>query len=199
MNDTTKSSVLMVSASLCAIALIGMFANQLLAKPTGAPSLTQQSSSQAPNVVVQPLVVLPSSASPAGSEQALGGLIHNTQESFDGGISVNGTEVITSAGAFKLGSGSTAIDKSVRTTVAIDVASMSPISGTSSVITLTGASVGDHCSVEVTAGDFYSTTSTGRAACMITSANTATAFFNNASSGTFNAGASTFSLQAWSY
>ncbi len=93
MNDATKQNIILASAAVCAVALAGMFANQLVYKTPAAPIAVQQA--QQPNVVVQPLVVLPSSES-SGVEATLGGQIHNIQESFDAGIAVNGTPFVDS-------------------------------------------------------------------------------------------------------
>lgn len=202
MNDATKQNILLASAAVCAVALVGMFANQLVYKAPAAPIAFQQAAQ--PNVVVQPLVVLPNPES-SGTEPTLGGRIHNIQESFDEGIAVDGTEIISGTGALSgavsltLGSGGTTIDKHVRTTSAVNVDSLGAGQSTSSAITLTGASSGDHCSVNSTVGDLQGTTSTIVLACRAGS-DTATVYYYNATgTSAFNAGASTLSIQAWSY
>lgn len=82
-----------------------------------------------------------------------------------------------------------------RTTASINVDSMAAAQSTSSAVTLTGAAVGDHCGVDVTLGDYWSTTSTGWVRCKITATNTATLYFSNVSgTAAFDAGTSSFSI-----
>lgn len=98
-----------------------------------------------------------------------------------------------------LGSG-TSIDKHVRGTLTVNAESIIGSGSTTTVMTLSGASTGDHCDVDSTAGDLLSTTSTVVLACRITAANEATIYYRNTSStAAFNAGSSDLSVQAWSY
>lgn len=119
MNESIKQNILLACAALGAVALVGMFANQLVYKAPAAPMAVQQSSQ--PNVVVQPLVVLPSSSESSKSfdglseGEVLGGRIHNIQESFDEGIAVDGTEVISGTGYVAASNGMT-ISGNVTTT-----------------------------------------------------------------------------------
>lgn len=132
-------------------------------------------------------------------EPTFGGLVHNTQESFDAGIAVQGVQVLSSSGALSLGAG-TSIDKHVRATVTVNPQSISAGGSTTTVVTLTGASTGDHCLVNSTSGDLLSTTSTAVLACRITAADAATVYYYNATStAAFDAGSSVLSVQAWSY
>lgn len=94
-----------------------------------------------------------------------------------------------------VGSGGTAIDKLLIGSYTINVDSMGAGQATSSPQTLTGASTGDTCEVTVSAGDYESTTSTGRVRCRITATNTATLYFwNSTPTSAFDAGASTFKV-----
>jgi len=125
MNESTKLSVFL--GSVAAVAVVALGALVLLAR--------------------QPAV--------SGSEPSLlGGKVHNTQETFDAGIAVNGTEVISSARAISataisgttlagttsltIGSG-TAITKHLKTTATLNVNSLANGAVTTSAVTLTGA------------------------------------------------------------
>lgn len=141
----------------------------------------------------------------AEGEVLLGGRVHNTQESFDEGIAVDGTEVISGSGALipasvKISSSGTTIDKHVRTTFTVNPDSIAASSATTSAVVLTGAGANDHCAVNSLSGDILSTTSTAMLNCRITAADTATVYYRNVSStAAFDGGSSVLSIQAWSY
>lgn len=107
------------------------------------------------------------------------------------------TVTTTSTGTLSVGSGST-ITEHLRATQTLNPNSLTQGDGTSTVVTLTGAAAGDHCSVGVTAGDLAGTTSTAVLSCKA-STNAATVFIKNASSSAFDAGGSTISVQSWAY
>jgi hypothetical protein len=199
MNDSTKSGLISGGMSLLGTLVLGLCVMASRPMTQVQPTVVAP---QPASVIVQP-VAMPQQqqqAEPTGQEDPqLGGRVHNIQEDFGEGISVDGVEVITGSGTLKLGAG-TAIDKHLRTTTSLNVSSMGPAQTTSSPVTLTGAATGDHCNAAVTAGDYLSTTGTGLVACEITASNTATLFFRNTSgTAAFDAGNSTFSIQAWSY
>ncbi len=129
MNESTKLNVYLIA--LATFVAGGICALFLLAK-TSVPvnTVPQLPSGQ----VVQ-------------TEQNLGGLVHNIQETFDAGIAVNGTEVISSARAIKpltlaVGGGS-AIDLIKSNTASLNFAAVTLSSCSSTTMTVTGAAVGD--------------------------------------------------------
>lgn len=108
------------------------------------------------------------------------------------------TATTLSASSFTLGGG-TAMDKIVRTTAVVNADAIPAQSGTSSAHTLTGAASGDHCGVSVTQGDLRSTTSSAFISCFISASDVATVLYRNSASSTFDAGASTLTIEARSY
>lgn len=182
MNDSNKLSAFLGGAAALVVALLG-FVGFVVSR-------------QVPVAPVQPVVVLPQQAS--SQDATLGGLIHNIQESFDAGIAVDGTEVITGTGTLKLGSG-TAIDKHVRTTATVNPNSIAAGQSTTTVVTLTGASSSDHCLVNVTSGDLLGTTSTAVLACRAGTDSATVYYYNATATSAFDAGSSVLSVQAWSY
>ncbi len=90
MNET-KQNILVASAIALAVAVVGgvglMAARTPQAPVVNAPVTVQPA----------PVQVLPSEND--GNDQVLGGLIHNIQESFDAGIAVKGTQIISASRA----------------------------------------------------------------------------------------------------
>lgn len=95
--------------------------------------------------------------------------------------------------------GGTVITKHLRTTVSIDPQSIAANSATTTAVALTGATVGDHVSLAVTAGDLMGTTSTAVLAGRVTASDVVTIYYRNVSSTAFDAGLSTISVQTWKY
>jgi len=139
------------------------------------------------------------------TDSMIGGRVHNTQETFDAGIAVNGTEVISSARAIKpatltVGSGGTSLDKIVRTTVTVNPDSLATGAGTSTNVTLTGAVVGDTCMATTVSGDLAGTTSTvGFLTCKVLATNIATVYFKNASTTAYDAGSNVVEVKTFSF
>ena len=107
-------------------------------------------------------------------------------------------------GTLKIGGSSgTAIDGHFRTTAVINADAVTAQSSTTSNITLTGVVVGDHVDVDVIAGDLGGSTSTIELRGIVTATNTVQIVFRNyaatSTQASFNAGASTLSIQGWSY
>lgn len=99
-----------------------------------------------------------------------------------------------------IGVGGTRIDGHFRTTVSVNPDSIAANGATTTAVTLTGVSSGDHCDVSVTAGDLMGTTSTAMLDCKVTASNVATVYYRNVSStAAYDAGISTLSVQGWSY
>lgn len=110
---------------------------------------------------------------------------------------------LVTVGSLRIGSSGTTIDGHYRTTAAINADAITAGSATTSNITLTGVVVGDHISVSVTAGDLKGSTSTVVLWGSVTATNTVQVVFlntaNTSTQASFNAGASTLSIQGWSY
>lgn len=139
---------------------------------------------------------------PVVSNGPLGGLVHNTQETFDAGIAVNGTEVISSSRGvapvtLTIGSG-TAIDKHLSTTASINASSVAGGAATSSNVTVTGAASGDVVVVGLS-GDWGGTSSTMKISGSVTASNTVTMYFVNSSSTALDLSGSTYRLDVWSH
>ncbi len=102
MNEETKQNLMVASVVVSAVALVGLAGLQVRNVFNPAPQ-TQPQVVQQPQIVVPPPNVYvdvkesPISVDPK-SDRLLGGLIHNIQESFDEGIAVDGTEVISGTG-----------------------------------------------------------------------------------------------------
>jgi hypothetical protein len=144
------------------------------------------------------------------TDSMIGGRVHNTQETFDAGIAVNGTEVIsatrgisatTLAGTASLTVGNgTPLDKIVRTTVTVNPDSLATGAGTSTNVTLTGAVVGDTCMATTVSGDLAGTTSTvGFLTCKVLATNIATVYFKNASTTAYDAGSNVVEVKTFSF
>lgn len=80
MNEETKTSHFLSAATLAVVALLGLLVGMVAGPFEKTPP--------------QPSVIVRQQDAP------LGGLVHNTQESFDAGIAVNGTQVINSSGVY---------------------------------------------------------------------------------------------------
>mgnify|MGYP001608960770 FL=1 len=94
----------------------------------------------------------------------------------------------------------TSMDKIVRATLNVNFNSLPGNTGSSTDMTLTGASIGDDCTYTVTAGDLISTTSSANLHCRISASNVCTIYAWNASSTfAFDAGMSGVSCHAISY
>lgn len=121
-----------------------------------------------------------------------------TPSFFKRGLSV--FAIIAATVGIAIGVGGTRITGHYRATLAVDPQSIAANGSTTTVMTVTGASTGGHCNVNVTSGDLDGTTSTARLTCRVTAADTATVYYYNTSStAAFDAGNSTLSVQAWSY
>ncbi len=126
MNDSNKLSVYLIAVT--SVILAAVFALVVLVK----------------SVEIKNLIQLPATQ---GEDVRLGGLVHNIQETFDAGIAVNGTEVISSERAFKpltlaVGGGS-AMDLIKTNTASLNFAAVTLSSCSSTTMTVTGAAVGD--------------------------------------------------------
>lgn len=102
MNDSTKATLQATVVATLVAALVAMGVTALSPKQAAQ----QQVAAAAPNVVVQPLVVMspgsaPQAAAVANQETKLGGTYHNSAEDFGAGITVNGVEVISSTGTWE--------------------------------------------------------------------------------------------------
>lgn len=139
---------------------------------------------------------------PASDEMSLGGLVHNTQETFDAGIAVGGTQVISSARAITgaasitIGSG-TSIDKYLSTSSSINADSIVTGQSTSSVISLSGVSAGDTVSVGLT-GDWSAPSSSVRVI-GVPSADAVTLYFYNTTGTSVNLTPSTYIVDVVSH
>lgn len=133
MNDSTKTTVFLGVAAVSIAAILGLTfvkVSEKVVAPVApvAPVLASQ-----PNVVVQPLVVMPQADGSAPSSEVLGGLIHNVQESFDSGIAVDGTEVISGTGALTISSGASISGNVTTTSLVTDIVTAFSSSATSQV------------------------------------------------------------------
>ena len=132
------------------------------------------------------------------TDSMIGGRVHNTQETFDAGIAVNGTEVIsatrgisatTLAGTASLTVGNgTPLDKIVRTTVTVNPDSIARGGSTTTVVTVTGALPGDHCFVNSTSGDLKGATSTAVIDCRSGTGLATINYYNATGTSAFDAG-----------
>jgi len=96
--------------------------------------------------------------------------------------------------------GGTVITKHLRTTVDVNPQSIAANGATTTAVTLSGATVGDHVSLSVTAGDLMGTTSTAMLSGRVTASDVVTIYYRNSSStAAFDAGLSTISVQTWKY
>jgi hypothetical protein len=115
---------------------------------------------------------------PFGGHNVGGVVVHNVSESFDAGIEVNGTQRISSTGAFtplslKLPSGATLLEHGCNTATwnppSLGTSSVT-LAATSTDIVLTGAALGDICVASLTTA----TTTAAGINCTITQNATAT-------------------------
>ena len=118
-------------------------------------------------------------------QQALGGLIHNIQESFDAGIAVQGTQIIDSSGNVTTPSltvnGGTAMTRRLKTTASVSPNTISNGGTTTTDVTLTGATVGDFVHIGLT-GSWAAPSSSVMVRGSVVSANTVRLYFQNTSS-----------------
>ena len=121
-----------------------------------------------------------------------------TPSFFKRGLSI--FAVVAISAGLAIGAGGSRITGHYRATLAVNPQSIAANGSTTTVMTVTGATTGGHCDVDVTDGDLDGTTSTARLSCRITAADTATVYYRNTSStAAFDAATSTLSVQAWSY
>lgn len=200
MSNLRKFGLIALAFAFVAAGLVryGAIASSVPASPSAVT--VEMPAAKSMNVYVSHGGQLGVSTSEEGEEEpVLGGLIHNIQESFDEGIAVDGTPVISGTGGVRIGGG-TLTDKHLRTTLTVDPDSIAANSATTSAVTLTGATTNDHCLVSGLSGDLTGSTSTAVLNCVITASNTATVYYRNVSStAAYNAGSAVLSIQAWSY
>lgn len=136
----------------------------------------------------------------------IGGRVHNTQETFDAGIAVNGVEAISADrdGSFvdltvtgSVNLSGTAIDKHVKVATTIDADSIGNGSVTSSVVTATGASVGD--SVYITRLGNWGASSSTINIFGVAGSNAVTLYFQNNSSTAVNLSEAVYNVDVWSH
>lgn len=117
------------------------------------------------------------------------------------GLSVLGLLTITTGVA--IGVSGTRVTGHQRGTFSLNPDAITAQNVTTSVHTVSGATTGNHVSVSVTAGDLGGSTSTIELRGMVTAADTVTVFYRNVAAtstqSSFNAGASTISIQTWKY
>lgn len=152
---------------------------------------------------------------------ALGGKIHNTQESFDQGIAVGGTEVINSSGSYvgafagttisgttiagttlagttslTVGSG-TAITKHLKTTAVINADSLGNGAATTSAVALTGAVATG--SVYVTRTGSWASASSTVNIFGVPTTDSVTLYFQNNSSTAVDLSNTTYIVDYWAH
>lgn len=123
------------------------------------------------------------------SEQRFGGTTGLDSLLLRGDLTVNGastlTGAVTQAGTLTVGSTGTPIDLIKVATTTVDAASLGNGGATSSIITVTGASLNDHVSVGLT-GSWAAPSSSAVITGSVTAADTVTLYFKNTSSTAVN-------------
>lgn len=115
-------------------------------------------------------------------------------------VAANATSTTMVAGSMRVNATNGAIsDGAFRATLSVNPQSIAAGGSTTTVVTVTGASAGDHCSVNATDGDLWSTTSTVVLSCRAGSNIATVNYYNATSTAAFDAGASTLSVKVDSY
>jgi hypothetical protein len=99
----------------------------------------------------------------------------------------------------KVGTSGSTMDGSYRATLSVNPASISAGGSTTTVVTVTGAVAGDHCAVNATSGDLWSTTSTAVLSCRAGTDSATVNYYNATSTAAFDAGTSVLSVKVDSY
>lgn len=112
----------------------------------------------------------------------------------------NATSTTMAVGSLRVNTTNGAIsDGAFRSTLSVNPQSISAGGSTTTVVTVTGAASGDHCSVNATDGDLWSTTSTVVLSCRAGSNSATVNYYNATSTAAFDAGTSTLSVKVDSY